>query len=153
MMEEEIVLPVNCSSTLVGSSQIKLWSAFLSNGNNKAELIPFMVSRWERHILIIGDSKLYIAFDEQCICIRADGSSEVISGQIIHASETDVLLSPSPYLLNFHVTCVFALACPHHILRKSKTILDPSLRLTDIELFSKWLVSFYALSMHIHVTL
>ena len=63
---------------IFGSSQIKQWGAFLSNGNNKAELIRFLVSRWERQSFIIGDANLYVVVDVQYICIKTDGSSELI---------------------------------------------------------------------------
>ena len=64
--------------TVVGSSQIKQCSSFLSNGSNKAELIRFFVSRCERQLLIIGNGKLYVVFDEQCISTKADGSGELV---------------------------------------------------------------------------
>ena len=75
------------------------------------------MSWWETQSLIIADAKLYVVFDEQCICIKADGSSELIEdleynqeeantwkllyaqhichsteNVIIHAPETDVLI-------------------------------------------------------------
>ena len=55
---------------IVCSSKIKQWGAFLSNGKNKAELIRFLVSRWKSQSSIIADAKLYVAFDEKCICIK-----------------------------------------------------------------------------------
>ena len=63
--------------------------AFLSNGNSKAELIRFLVSRLERQSLIIGDSKSYIVFDEQCICIKADDSRELIEDLECNQEEAD----------------------------------------------------------------
>ena len=48
-----------------------------------------MVSRWERQILIIEDSKLYIVFDGQWICIKADGSSELIEDLKYNQEEAD----------------------------------------------------------------
>ena len=76
-------------TTIVDSSQIKQWSVFLSNGNNKVELIQFSVSRWERQIMINGDAKLCVAFDEQCICIKADGSSELNEDTECNQEETN----------------------------------------------------------------
>ena len=114
---------------VVDLSQIKQYSSFLSNGSNKAELIRFFVSRCERQLLIIGDAKLYVAFDEQCISIKVDGSGELVKDlecnqvhcyvhimftiQLTMLSSPRLilmfLLSPSPYLLKFQVTCLFAL--------------------------------------------
>ena len=51
---------------------------FLSNENNKTEFFRFLVSRWERQGFIIGDTNLHVVFDEQCICMKTDGSSELI---------------------------------------------------------------------------
>lgn len=48
-----------------------------------------MVSQWERQILIIEDSKLYIIFDGQWICIKADGSSELIEDLKYNQEEAD----------------------------------------------------------------
>ena len=100
--------------------------AFFSNENNKTELIRFLVSRWKRQSLIIGDAESHVAFDEKCICIKTDGSSKFIEdfernqeeadnrmllheqhscrsteNVIIHASEADVIIIASPYLLKF----------------------------------------------------
>ena len=84
--------------------------------------------------MIIEGAKLYVAFHEQCICIKTDGSSKLIEdlecnqeevntrmllhaehicrsteNVIIHASEADALIIASPYLPNFQVTCVFSM--------------------------------------------
>ena len=64
---------------IIGSSLIKQWGAFLSNGDNKAELIRFLVSRWERQNQILGDAKLYVAYDEKCLCIQTSGPSVLIN--------------------------------------------------------------------------
>ena len=53
--------------TILGSQQIKQWGAFLSSGNNKNELIRFLVRRWKNNCSIIGNIKLYVAFDDQCL--------------------------------------------------------------------------------------
>ena len=47
------------------------------------------MSRWERQSLINGDAKLYVAFDEQCICIKADRSSELIEDLECYQDEAD----------------------------------------------------------------
>ena len=81
-------------------SKIKQWGAFLSNGNNKAELIRFLVSRWKSQSSIIGDAKLYVAFDEKCICIKADGFSELIEDLECNQEEADTRM-----LLHAHHIC------------------------------------------------
>ena len=58
---------------IVGSSQIKQWGAFLSNGRNKAEMIRFLVRRWQSNGKLLGEAVLYVAYDK-CICIEANDS-------------------------------------------------------------------------------
>ena len=123
------------SKNIVDSSQIKQWGAFLSSGNSKAELIQFLASRWESQSFIIGDGKFYVVFDEQCICIKVDGSSELIGGLecnqeeadtrmllqaqhichstenfIIYAPDTDVFIITIVISTDIPGTCLFALA-------------------------------------------
>ena len=47
------------------------------------------MSRWERQSLIIGDAKLYVAFDEQTICIKTDRFSELIEDLKCYQDEAD----------------------------------------------------------------
>ena len=37
---------------IIGSQYIKQWESFLSSGENKTELIRFLVSRWKYHYSI-----------------------------------------------------------------------------------------------------
>ena len=114
--------------------------AFLSDGNNKTELI-----------------RLHVVSDEQCICIKADGSSKLIEdiecnqeeaetrilqhvqhichlteNVTIHAPETDVLI-----ITIVVSTAILGNVCIHtstksnaRIHRQSKTFLGGLLRLT-----------------------
>ena len=68
--------------SIVGSSVIKQWGVFLSNGCNKTELIRFLVRRWQSGSLL-GDVKLYVAYDESCFCIEAAGSNTVVGYKVI----------------------------------------------------------------------
>lgn len=75
--------------TILGSQQIKQWGAFLSSGNNKTELIRFLVRRWKNNCSIIGNIKLYVAFDDQCIHIQENGSSQLIEELQCNHEEAD----------------------------------------------------------------
>ena len=82
------------------------------------------MSRCERQSLIIGDGKLNDAFDEQCIRIKVDGSSELIEDlecnqeeantrmllhaqHICHSTENVIIHAPEIDVL------VFAFAIPN----------------------------------------
>ena len=101
---------------IIGAAPIKQWGSFLSDGKNKEELIRFLVRRWKTKTSVIGNKKLYIAFDEECIRIdggRAESVPQLQSNQeeadtrmllhakhlsetyarvVIHTPDTDVLL-------------------------------------------------------------
>ena len=65
--------------TIVGAVPIKQWGAVLSDGNNKTELIKFLVHRWETHPSITRNLQLFVAYEEKCICITADCACPVPS--------------------------------------------------------------------------
>ena len=85
----------NCSTgklqinAIIGSSKIKQWGAFLSNNKNKSELIHFFISRWKSNCAVIRDSKLFIAYDEKCVCIQSDGSFDFIEDLECNQEEAD----------------------------------------------------------------
>ena len=49
---------------IVGAAPIKQWGAVLSDGNNKTELIRFLVHHWMNHPSVIGSLQLFVAYDE-----------------------------------------------------------------------------------------
>ena len=63
--------------TIVGAAQIKQWGAILSDGENKMELIRFLVNRWKSHRPNPARIPLYVAYDDKCICITTHGSHPV----------------------------------------------------------------------------
>ena len=158
---------------IVGSSKIKQWGAFLSNGNNKAELIRFLMSRWKIQSSIIGAAKLCVAFDEKCICIKADGSSELIEDlecnqeeadtrmllhahNICHSTENVIIHTPDTDVLLIAIAASIQIPGKLFIrtgtkskariisIEKVKQSLMLRCDLQDIELLSKSLVSFYS---------
>ena len=56
-------------NVITGSAKISQWGPFLSNNKSKSQLIRFLVSRWKSQCSTIGESKLYVSFDEEYICI------------------------------------------------------------------------------------
>ena len=61
-----------------GCQVIKQWGSFLSSGENKKELIRFLVSRWKENCDVIGDLDVYVAFDDSCIKLGSKGRSRSV---------------------------------------------------------------------------
>ena len=118
--------------TIVGSSQTGQWGVFLSNRNNKVALIRFLcqdgkenVWHWRRKIICCfcwamllhkGWWSCELIEDLDCNQEVADTRMMLHAQHLWHSSENYscmklmFLLSRSPYLLKFQVTCVFVLA-------------------------------------------
>ena len=104
-------------NVIVGSTKITQWGTFLSKNKNKSQLIRFLVSRWKSQCSAIRESKLYVSFDEECVCIQSNGLCEPVEALgcnhekadtrillhanhlcqstenvVIHTPDTDVLL-------------------------------------------------------------
>ena len=101
---------------IVGASKINQWGALLSDGDNKKELIRFLVIRWKTNSSVQVSIPLYIAYEDKCICINVTGShfvtelesnqeeadsrmllhakhqNQTINNVIIYTPDTDVLL-------------------------------------------------------------
>ena len=58
--------------TIVGSQTMRQYGAFLSNSSNKAELVRFLVSRWNESHACIQDTQVFVAFDETCSQVGVD---------------------------------------------------------------------------------
>ena len=101
------------------------------NGNNKTELIKFLVRRWGSHPSIIGNLQLFVAYEEKCIFTKADCVcpfpslesnqeeadirmllhvkyiSPSISNVVIHTPDTDVFVLHLQHQLNSQLTYSF----------------------------------------------
>ena len=84
-------------NVIVGSAKITQWGTFLSNNKNKSQLIRFLVSRWESQCSAIGESKLYVSFDEECVSIQSSGFCEPVEALRCNHEEADtrILLRPN----------------------------------------------------------
>ena len=74
---------------IIGCQVIKQWGSFLSCGENKAELIRFLVSRWKENCDVIGDLDVYVAFDESCIKLGPNGRSRNVPALASNHEEAD----------------------------------------------------------------
>ena len=101
---------------IFGASKINQWDALLSDGDNKMELIGFLINRWRTNSSIQVSIPLYIAYEDKYICINVTGShfvtelerneqetdtqmllhakheSQTINNVMIYTPDTDVLL-------------------------------------------------------------
>ena len=77
-------------SVIVGSAKITQWGTFLLNNKNKSQLIRFLLSRWKSQCSAIGESKLYVSFDEECVCIQSNGSYEPVEALGCNHEEADM---------------------------------------------------------------
>ena len=68
---------------------IKQWGSFLSRGENKKELIRFLVSRWKKNCNVIGDLDVYVAFDDSCSKLRSNGWSRSVPALASNQEEAD----------------------------------------------------------------
>ena len=86
----------NCSTgqiefnVFVGSTKITQWGTFLSNNKNKSQLIRFLISRWKSQCSAIGESKLHVSFDEECVCLQSNGSCESVEALGCNHEEADM---------------------------------------------------------------
>ena len=76
-------------NVIVGSVKITQWDTFLSNNKHKSKLIRFLVSWWKSQCSAIGESKLCVSFDEECVCIQSNGSCEPVEALGCSHEETD----------------------------------------------------------------
>ena len=54
---------------------IKQWGSILSSGENKKELIRFLVSRWKESCNVVGNLDIYLSFDEAALSLdQMDGA-------------------------------------------------------------------------------
>ena len=58
---------------IIGSTKITQWGTFLSNNKNKLQLIRLLVSRRKRQCSATRESKIYVSFNEKCVCIQSNG--------------------------------------------------------------------------------
>ena len=65
---------------IIGCQVIKQWGSFLSSGENKKELLRFLVSRWEKNCDVIGDLDVYVTFDGSCIKLGSNGHLFICTG-------------------------------------------------------------------------
>ena len=63
-------------NVIIGSAKITQQGTFLSNSKNKSQLIRFLVSRWKNQCSAIGESRLYVSFNEECASILSSGLCE-----------------------------------------------------------------------------
>ena len=101
---------------IFGASKINQWDALLSDGDNKMELIRFLINRWRTNSSIQVSIPLHIAYEDKYICINVTGShfvtelerneeetdtkmllhakheSQTINNVMIRKPDTDVLL-------------------------------------------------------------
>ena len=54
------------------------------------EFIRFLVSRWKSQCSAIGESKLYVSFDEECVCIQSNGLCEPVEALECNHEEADM---------------------------------------------------------------
>ena len=121
--------------------------------------------------MIIADAKLYVVFDEQCICIKADGSSELTKDlecnqeeayirmllhaqHICHSTENVTILAPETDVLVIAMAISTKISGNLYIRNKSNACIISAEKvkqslmlrydLQDTELLSKSLLSFYA---------
>lgn len=55
--------------TIVGSSVVRQWNSFLGSGNNKNQLILFLVKEWVKKE-IPTNVIMFVTCDERCICLN-----------------------------------------------------------------------------------
>ena len=72
-----------CSSTIsfkkiVPNNVIRQWHSFLGDGNNKTELVKFLVSEWKKKS-IPGMKILYVTTGAECWCINDDTCIEELN--------------------------------------------------------------------------
>lgn len=160
--------------TILGFCKIKQWSAFLSNGNNKTELIRFLVRRWQSKSSFLGDMKLFVAYDEKCVCIEPDGTNVFVEdlecsqeeadtrmllhaqhicqstaqNVLIHTPDTDVLLIAINASIQISANLYIRTGTGNNVriisVEKVKRSMMQRYNLHDIELFSKSLLSLHA---------
>ena len=54
---------------IIGKQPIKQFLAFLSNGENKMELIRFLASRWQANHSPSSTKQIYVAYDQSCLLL------------------------------------------------------------------------------------
>ena len=79
-------------NVIIGSAKITQWGTFLSNNKNKSQLIWFLVWRWTSQCSAIGESKLYVFFNEECVCIQSNGLCEPAEAYACNHEETETAI-------------------------------------------------------------
>ena len=157
--------------TIVGAAQIKQWGAILSDGENKMELIRFLVNRWKSHRPNPARIPLYVAYDDKCICITTHGShpvrnlesnqeadtrmllhakdvGESFPNVIIHTPDTDVLVIALAASTEFSTSLYIRTGTKGRLriisIQKIKSSLSSTYDINDIELAAKAILSMHA---------
>ena len=79
-------------NVIIGSTKSTQWGTFLSNNENKSQLIRFLVSRWKSWCSAIAESKLYVSFDEECVYIQSNGLWEPVEALGCNHEEADMII-------------------------------------------------------------
>ena len=73
------------------SQYIKRWGSFLSSGENKTELIRFLVSRWKSHYSI-NEMEVNVAYDTFYVNLRPNDESQLRPELSCNHKEADICM-------------------------------------------------------------